>query len=106
EGVKDMMLSNGPQIAMGLAAAAVYCSAFHHLKDFAKRRTEKHRRVGGAVRYITDVMLPTGFFGPGHAARRGRAVRQQAPLGAWTSAVCVCHTRHVCSAVMRGMLVA
>ena len=38
-----MMQSNGPQILLGLVAAAAYSAAFHHIKDFAKRRTEKHR---------------------------------------------------------------
>lgn len=44
-----MMLSNGQQIALGLVAAACYCSAFHHLKDFVKRRTEKHRSCGHSM---------------------------------------------------------
>lgn len=46
ESVREMMTSNGSQIALGLVAAACYCSAFHHLKDFVKRRTEKHRSCG------------------------------------------------------------
>lgn len=37
------MNSNGQQIVLGLVAAAAYSAAFHHIKDFAKRRTEKHR---------------------------------------------------------------
>lgn len=41
--MRDMMCSNGQQIALGLAAAAVYSTVFHELKQQAKRHTQKHR---------------------------------------------------------------
>ena len=41
--MRDMMCSNGQQIALGLAAAALYSTEFHELKQQAKRHTHKHR---------------------------------------------------------------
>ncbi|KAL0040744.1 hypothetical protein WJX79_004014 [Trebouxia sp. C0005] len=44
--------------------ASIYCAVLHEVKTLLKRKTSKYRRLGPAVKYMSDVMLPDGLFGP------------------------------------------
>jgi len=43
---------------------SIYVALFHEIKRLLKRKTSKHRRLGPVVKYLSDVMLPDGLFGP------------------------------------------
>ncbi|KAL0023302.1 hypothetical protein WJX77_004867 [Trebouxia sp. C0004] len=62
--LKRKLRENRLLIWRSCVEGSIYCALFHETKRLLKRKTSKHRRLGPAVKYLSDVMLPDGLFGP------------------------------------------
>ncbi|KAL3130640.1 hypothetical protein ABBQ38_008032 [Trebouxia sp. C0009 RCD-2024] len=62
--LKGKLRENQALIWRSCVEASIYCALFHEIKRVLKNRTANHRRMGSVVKYMSDVMLPDGLFGP------------------------------------------
>lgn len=62
--LKGKLRENQLVIWRSCLEAAIYCALFAEAKKAIKQQTARFRRVGPVVKYILDVMLPNGLFGP------------------------------------------